>query len=88
MKNVLVVYLTTELGAEQNLVLQYKDGTFLPKIGEFVYLADTSMTFQIKAREHLYVNSENLRIIYRLERPTPVDDALEEYLNAKLIQLD
>ena len=90
MENVLVVYLLSELqggGEGKNLVFEYKNGSTLPKLGEYVYFGDPSIKFQISAREHLYQDDETVRIIYRLSRPRQVDENEEACLRAPLVQL-
>lgn len=90
MKNIIVIYLLSEFkgGDGPNLAFEYKDGTTLPKLGEYVYFGDPSMKFQISAREHLYQDNETVRIIYRLKRPQKVEESEEACLCAPLIQLD
>ncbi|MFM5177763.1 hypothetical protein ACEUAO_20705 [Aeromonas caviae] len=89
MKNIIVVYLLSELrgGEGPNVAFEYKDGTTLPKLGEYVYFGDPSIKFQISAREHLYQNDDTVRIIYRLTRPRQVEKSEEACLRAPLIQL-
>jgi hypothetical protein len=89
MKNIIVVYLISALqsGDNPNLAFEYKDGTALPNLGEYVYLGDPSVKFQISAREHLYLDDETVRIIYRLTHPRQVDEHEEACLRAPLIQL-
>ena len=90
MQNVIVVYLFSELrdGCDgANLAFEYKDGSTLPKLGEYVYFGAPSIKFQISAREHLYQDDETVRIIYRLSRPQQVDKNEEACLRAPLVQL-
>ncbi|HQN47710.1 MAG TPA: hypothetical protein PK034_11760 [Rugosibacter sp.] len=89
MKNIIVIYLLSEFkgGDGPNLAFEYKDGTTLPKLGEYVYFGDPGIKFQISAREHLYQDDETVRIIYRLKRPQRVEENEETCLRAPLIQL-
>lgn len=89
MQNIIVVYLLSELrgGEGPNIAFEYKDGTTLPKLGEYVYLGDPSIKFQISAREHLYQNDDTVRIIYRLKPPRQVEKSEEACLRARLIRL-
>ena len=91
MKNIIVVYLLSELrgGAEGvNLAFEYTDCSALPTLGEYVYFGSPEIKFQISAREHLYQDDETVRIIYRLKRPQQVDENEEACLRAPLIQLE
>ncbi|MGI5310442.1 hypothetical protein [Rheinheimera sp. WS51] len=91
MKNVVVVYLLAELTPgspdAESLVFSYEDGAYLPKLGEFVYFGDSRIKFQIKAREHFYINDDTLRIVFRLDSPKQVDDATRKALHAPLTQM-
>ena len=89
MQNIIVVYLLSEFkgGEGPNLAFEYKDGTALPKLGEYVYFGDPRIKFQISAREHLYQDDETVRIIYRLKRPQKVEENEEACLRAQLLQL-
>lgn len=91
MKNVVVVYLLAEFNPSdpdaKNLVFEYKDGTYLPKLGEYVYFGDSSIKFQISAREHFYISDDTLRIIFRLNRPKEVSDETRMALHAPLTQM-
>ena len=90
MKNIIVVYLLSELrnGDGPNLAFEYTDGTTLPQLGEYVYFGDPGLKFQISAREHLYQDDETVRIIYRLSRPHKVERSEEACLRAPLVRLD
>lgn len=91
MENVIVVYLLSELKGGKdgvNLAFKYRDGTTLPKLGEFVYFGDPSVKLQISAREHLYEDDDTVRIIYRLSRPRQIDQNEEAFLRAPLVQLN
>jgi hypothetical protein len=86
MQNIIVVYLISALkgGEGPNLAFIYKDGTTLPKLGEFVYFGDPSVKFLISAREHLYQDDKTVRIIYRLGDPQEVRKNEERCLRAPL----
>lgn len=89
MQNIIVVFLISELkgGDGPNIAFEYTDGSALPKLGEYVYFGSPSVRFQISAREHLYEDDETVRIIYRLNNPNQVDEALVACLSAPLTQL-
>lgn len=91
MKKVVVVYLLSEFNPNdadsKSLVFLYEDAAYLPKLGEYVYFADSSVKFQINAREHFYVDDDTLRIVFRVSSPKPVDENTRKALHAPLAQL-